>query len=211
MLKSQLTRLGAVALVAASAAPFRAPLQAQGTQPAQQTVQLAFGYECDDRFLVRNDGAQPVDIEYNVAGSADRSQLRLLGRQSVEISSPSNDALELRVGGKLVSTAHKANHPCAPAQPAVVVRPIDARDAPVQAQPAPQQEPQVVYQPQATLPAQVVYVEREPVYVAPAPYYYPYYYYPSPIFALSFPFFGSFGGRGRPIFVGRGVGPLHRR
>jgi hypothetical protein len=106
MLKPQLMRLGALTLVATTSAAFRGPLLAQGTQAAQEQVQLAFGYECDDRFLVRNDGSQNVTIEYNVAGSAERSQLQLKGKQSVEISSPSQNPLELRVGGKLVSTAH---------------------------------------------------------------------------------------------------------
>ena len=214
MLKPQLMRLGALTLVATTSAVFRGPLHAQGTQAAQEQVQLAFGYECDDRFLVRNDGSQNVTIEYNVAGIAERSQLQLKGKQSVEISSPSPSPLELRVGGKLVSTAHKGNTVCAPTQPSVVVRPLDQRDATPSAQPAsppqavyeppPVYQPQTVYQPQAVYPPQVVVVDPPyPVYAAPAPYY----YYPYPYYSVSlgFPFFGRFGGYGygRGVIVGR--------
>lgn len=210
MLKSQLMRLGALTLVATTSAAFRGPLFAQGTQAAQEQVQLAFGYECDDRFLVRNDGSQIVTIEYNVAGSAERSQLQLKGKQSVEISSPSQNPLELRVGGKLVSTAHRGNTTCAPTQPAVVVRPLDQRDAAPSAQPAnqpqPVYEPQPVYQPQTVYQPQVVVDPPYPVYAAPAPYY----YYPYPYYSVSlgFPFFGRFGGYGygRTVMVGRGRG-----
>ncbi len=212
MLKPRLMRLGALTLVAITSAAFRGPLLAQGTQAAQEQIQLAFGYECDDRFLVRNDGSQNVTIEYNVAGSAERSQLQLKGKQSVEISSPSPNPLELRVGGKLVSTAHKGNTACVPSQPAVVVRPLDQRDVATSAQPAnppqPAYEPPPVYQPQTVYQPQVVVDPPYPVYVAPEPYYYypyPYSYYSV---SLGFPFFGRFGGHGfgRTVIVGRGRG-----
>ena len=119
-------RLGALALV----------LTATATLGAQQApaVQLAFGFECGDRFLVKNDGNTPVTVEWKAAGSQDRSQLHLNANDSREIASASNDAVELYVSGKLVATEPKGTKACdatgdssqPPAQPMVVVRPLGA-------------------------------------------------------------------------------------
>jgi hypothetical protein len=108
-----------------------AALGAQGAP----SVQLAFGYTCGDRFLIKNDGSQPVAIEWKTSGSQDRSQLHLNANESREIASASGDAVELWVNGKLVATEPKGNKPCGakagmnPSSPApnVVVRPLDAQ------------------------------------------------------------------------------------
>lgn len=194
MITSGLVRLGALTLVAAVSPALRGGLRAQGAQLAQPQVQLAFGYECDDRFLLRNDGSQDVSVEYNIAGSADRSPLHLKGKESVEISSPSQSALELRVGGRVVSTANKGNRPCAQAPPeqAVIVRPIEPRDYVTYSQP--------------------VYIEPRVVYAEAVPVYYPppvYYYYGQPALSVVVPFFTHFGGYERTVYVGRG-GPGRR-
>ncbi len=104
---------------------------------AQQTpaVQLAFGYECGDRFLIKNDGNQPVSLEWKTVGSQDRSQLHLNAKESREIASAANEAVELWVNGKLVATEAKGNKACdsnaaanaSSAGPTVVVRPLDAQ------------------------------------------------------------------------------------
>lgn len=187
MMKPRLVQLAALTLTAVAVT---APVRAQGTP-----VQLAFGYECGDRYLVRNDGSNDVDIEYGVAGDPQRWPVRLKGKESVEISSASNNALELRVNGKVVSTAHNLNRPCAAApatqaEPEVVVRPIDEGEYQTQAQPA----PQVVYsQPQ------VVYVQPAPVYITR-----PYYYYPRPTLSVVLPFVFGWGGHSRTVVVDRG-------
>lgn len=107
---------------------------ALGAQQAP-AVQLAFGYECGDRFLIKNDGSQPVSLEWKTVGSQDRSQLHLNAKESREIASAANDAVELWVNGKLVATEPKGNKACganaganpSSAGPTVVVRPLDAQ------------------------------------------------------------------------------------
>jgi hypothetical protein len=111
-----------------------AMIAAAATLGAQQApaVQLAFGFECGDRFLVKNDGSQPVSLEWKAASSQDRSQLHLNAHESREIASAANDAVELYVSGKLVATEPKGSKACdasggtagAPATPMVVVRPL---------------------------------------------------------------------------------------
>jgi len=108
---------------------------ALGAQQAP-AVQLAFGYECGDRFLIKNDGSQPVTLEWKTTGGQDRSQLHLNANESREIASASSDAVELWVSGKVVATEPKGNKACGAnagpgpqAGPAVVVRPLDAQAA----------------------------------------------------------------------------------
>ena len=96
--------LTALALMATASA-------ALGAQQAP-AVQLAFGYECGDRFLVKNDGNQPVAIEWKTVSGQDRSQLHLNAKESREIASASGDAVELLVNGKVVATEPKGNKPC---------------------------------------------------------------------------------------------------
>jgi hypothetical protein len=126
-----LTRLRLVAFASMAAA--------SATLGAQQApaVQLAFGYECGDRFLIKNDGDQPIALEWKATGSQDRSTIRLGARESREIASASKDAVELWVNGKLVVTEAKGTKPCASggggaqsAGPTVIVRPLDAAAAP---------------------------------------------------------------------------------
>jgi hypothetical protein len=187
MIKIRWISLGALALLAAGHTPLRA-------QASNQTVQLAFGYECGDRFLVRNDGTAPVVIEYAVAGSADKSQLHLNGRQSAEIASAQEGNMELWVGGKVVASEPKGNRACTARNgTGVSVRPLDQNES-TSVQPA-----DSAY----SSPAVVVYGRPYDYY----DYWYPYYgyspfYYPS----VGFYYRGGFGrgfGRG-PVFRGRG-------
>src|ERR1017187_531064 len=126
MLNPRLVQVGTLAVLAAAVTTPRGALLAQGAQRVQggqATVQLAFGYECDDRFLVRNDGIQSVTVEYGVPGAPQRSSLDLKGNESVELASTTNEPLELWVAGKLVATERKGNIPCAAQNAEVVVRP----------------------------------------------------------------------------------------
>jgi hypothetical protein len=193
MTNSGFISLGALALVAAVHAPL-------GAQPSSRTVQLAFGYECGDRFLVRNDGTDPVVIEYAVAGGQDKSQLHLNARQSAEIASAQDGNLQLWVGGKVVASEPKGNRPCAASQNTggVTVRPIEPYGA------------------TAAQPADAGYMQPPVVvYASPAynDYYYPYGYYPyasypysyyglSPFYYPSISIYGGF--RRGPVFRGRG-------
>lgn len=121
--------LKALALLATAAA-------ALGAQQAP-TVQLAFGYTCGDRFLIKNEGNQPIALEWKAVGSQDRSQLHLNASESREIASASSDAVELWVNGKVVATEPKGNKPCGAnaganpqsGAPNVIVRPLDAQSA----------------------------------------------------------------------------------
>lgn len=200
MLKSRVISLSTAALLAVVAAASSGPLHAQAPtvrKPVQLTpvprdqVQLAFGYQCDDRFLLRNDGSKNVTVEYGTAGSAARSSLQLAAKEEVELSSPSNEALQLWVEGALVATEPRGSRACAQSQANRVV----------------------VVRPMAPPPAAVTYVE--PVY-AYDPYYYPprtvvylgarpYYRYRSPRISVTLPLFSPFGfGHGRVVHVGRG-------
>jgi hypothetical protein len=180
MLKDRFASLVALTLASAGSAAFAAPVAAQAPQAGPETVQLAFGYECDDRFLIRNDGGRAVDVEYNVQGVSERSRLHLDARQSVEISSTSRTPVELWVNGKLAATERKGDRACAttPAAPEVIVRPIEPRDYPA----APEAGG-----------GYPVYPQREVVY-SPDPYYYPAYsYYPPYYYPPYYPrYYGGF-------------------
>jgi hypothetical protein len=163
-----LISFGALALIAGIGSPLRAQATTQ--------VQLAFGYECGDRFMVRNDGAQPVVVEYAVVGSQDRSTLHLDGRQSAEIASAQAGNLELWVGGKVVASEAKGNRACGASgsgqgNGSVAVRPLDQSavpDANGQADTGYSAPPVVVY-------AQPDYSYYPYAYGGFYPYY-PYYY-----------------------------------
>ncbi|MGH7654244.1 MAG: hypothetical protein ACREN6_06225 [Gemmatimonadaceae bacterium] len=178
MVRTGFISLGALALVAASHAPLHA-------QNAGQTVQLAFGYECGDRFMVRNDGNNPVLIEYAVAGSQDKSQLHLNGLQSAEIASAQSGNVELWVNGKVVASEPKGNQPCT-ASNGVNVAPLNQREQ--SAQPS-----DSTYS-----AAPVVVYAQPPCYYDDCyayPYGYPYGYYGySPFLYPSFGIYGRFGG-----------------
>jgi hypothetical protein len=137
-MKTRLVQAGMLAALSfAAIAPYSA-LRAQGTQAAPEQVQLAFGYQCDDKFLLRNDGTQPVTVEYGIAGAEQRASLDLRGRETVELTSTAATPLELWMNGKIIATEEKGNRSCAASQgggviyeqasPVVVVRPIIEAD-----------------------------------------------------------------------------------
>lgn len=178
--------LGVMALAVASSAPLAAQ------QPAK--VQLAFGYQCDNTFALRNEGPQTVTAEYVVAGTRERGSLTVKSNETVELESMTNNDLQLFVDGKLVATEHKGNRSCASVAPSstVVVRHLDPTE--------------VVYAPPTVV--QPVYVGPDVVYVRP----WDYGYYAGPRLSLSFGFpfyyggyrsYGGYGGFGRPM-IGRG-------
>jgi hypothetical protein len=126
MMNSPIVRAGAFGFLALAASAARAPLG------AQEKVQLAFGYECDDRFMIKNDGANTVLLEYGLEGRGERTKVSIKGNESVEIDSKGPLPVELFVDGRRVAKEAKGNRACATAtsadQPTVVVRPLDPRD-----------------------------------------------------------------------------------
>jgi hypothetical protein len=109
---------GSIALIAfaLTGAPFAARLDAQitevGRTPVAETAQLTFGYRCDDRFVIRNDGARPVDLEYAVEKGTEHTKLTLGSRELVELDSKSKDPMELWMDGKLIAKAIKEKRSC---------------------------------------------------------------------------------------------------
>ncbi len=104
-----------VALVAATGIT-AARLDAQITQvsrrPIADIAHLTFGSLCDDRFVIRNDGPNPVTVEYAVEKGTQHVPLTLEGREQVELESKSKDPLELWHDGKLVAKAEKEGRRC---------------------------------------------------------------------------------------------------
>jgi hypothetical protein len=73
---------------------------------------LTFGYRCDDRFVIRNDGNRPVSLEYGVEKGSEHIKLELGARELVELNSKSKDPLELWMDGKLIAKAMKEKRSC---------------------------------------------------------------------------------------------------
>ncbi|MBI3569200.1 MAG: hypothetical protein HY084_13460 [Gemmatimonadetes bacterium] len=175
--------LGALSLVTVGALPLAAQQVAK--------VQLAFGYECDNKFALRNEGTQGVNVDYAVAGTTERGTVSVKANETVELESTSNNDVQLYVDGKLVATEKKGNRPCAaPATQTVTVRHLDPST-------------EVVYAPATTV--QPVYVSpSEVVYVSP--WSYGYYPYSSFSLGLDFPIFGGYyGGYGGYRGFGHGI------
>jgi hypothetical protein len=188
MMNRQIVRVGAFGFLALAASAARAPLG------AQERVQLAFGYECDDRFMIKNDGASTVTLEYGLEGRSERTKLSIKGKESVEIDSKGPLPVELFVDGRRVAKEAKGNRDCATTtptsadQPTVVVRPLDPRDDNTTVR---------VVEPVVVRP-QVVYVD---------PWYDPF-WYPRVSLGIGFgrPYYGGYyGGYSGGYYGGRGI------
>ena len=90
-------------------------------------VHVTFGQLCEDRFVIRNDGAKPVDLEYAVEKGTEHTQLTLNARELVELESKAKEPLELWIGGKLVAKAVKEKRACKDVQgnASVLVAPLE--------------------------------------------------------------------------------------
>jgi hypothetical protein len=106
-------------------------VQAQVTEVARSPIadvaQITFGYRCDDRFVVRNDGTSPVVLEYAVTKGTQHYPLSLQGREQVELASTSKEPLELWMNGTLIATAEKEKRSCksVPGNATVAVAPYE--------------------------------------------------------------------------------------
>ncbi len=122
----------ALATPLAAQQPVQQPAQVQLAQVQLAQVQLAFGYHCDDTFALRNEGAQTVDIDFVVLGTADKGRVTVKPSETVQIESATAGDVELYVDGKLVATEHKGRRSCAElaggATGTVTVRHLDPAD-----------------------------------------------------------------------------------
>ncbi|QJR37375.1 hypothetical protein [Gemmatimonas groenlandica] len=90
-------------------------------------VHVTFGQLCEDRFVIRNDGTKPVDLEYAVEKGTEHTKLTLGARELVELESKAKEPLELWIGGKLVAKAEKEKRACKDVQgnASVMVAPLE--------------------------------------------------------------------------------------
>ena len=122
-----------LAAVATTAFAVRADAQVTevGRTPVADVAQLTFGYRCDDRFVIRNDGNKSVDLEYAVEKGNEHTKLTLGARELVELDSKSKDALELWMDGKLIAKAIKEKRSCkdVAGSASVLVAPLEVQSA----------------------------------------------------------------------------------
>jgi hypothetical protein len=81
------------------------------TEP--NAAQVTFGYVCDDRFEIRNDGSQPVNLEYALQNAPQHTAITVQPGESVALSSRSSVPVELWKDGTRISTATKDQRSCA--------------------------------------------------------------------------------------------------
>src|SRR4051812_20854414 len=92
--KEALTTLGvrllaAITLTVAALSPLHAQITQLARTPIQDAPQLTFGYMCDDRFVLRNEGTAPVDLEYGLAKGGEHTKVQVGARESIELESKS--------------------------------------------------------------------------------------------------------------------------
>jgi len=81
----------------------------QHGEPRYAVSELTFGHRCDDRFVIHNDGATAVSLEYAIEKGTEHTRLTLGPRELVERDSKATGALELWMDGKLIAKALKEN------------------------------------------------------------------------------------------------------
>ncbi len=125
---SNRTRVLLAALTVASASAGAQVTEVSRT-PIAEGAQLTFGYLCDDRFVIRNGGTNPVDLEYAVAKGNAHTKLTINARETVELASTSKEAMELWLDGRLVAKADKEKRSCRDVQgnASVAITPLDVQ------------------------------------------------------------------------------------
>lgn len=128
-----LTILAAATLgLVAGSASLNAQITEVSRTPIADAAQITFGYLCDDRFVIRNDGTKSIDLEYGVEKGTEHTRLTLNGRESVELASRSKDPVELWMDGKLIAQAYKEKRSCKDVQgnSQVTVAPLEVPSTP---------------------------------------------------------------------------------
>jgi hypothetical protein len=120
----------AVALVAAVHTPVQAQITQLSRTPIQDAAQLTFGYLCDDRFVLRNEGTAPVEVEYGLAKGTEHTKVQLAAREVLELESKAKQAMELWYNGKRIATAEKRRRSCGSVEGAsgAIVSPLNVGD-----------------------------------------------------------------------------------
>lgn len=118
--------MAAVTAGVATATPLAAQITEVARSPIASVAQLTFGNLCEDRFILRNDGADPVNVEFGVPKGTEHTRATINGHEQIELRSPSRDDLELWMDGKLIAKAEKENRSCRDVQgnASVVVAPL---------------------------------------------------------------------------------------
>jgi hypothetical protein len=117
--------------LSAAFALIAAPATGTAVLAAQEPTRLAFGYQCDNKFALRNEGTRPVEVEYGVVGASEKGKVHLDPNQGVSLEPASAGDFEIRVDGKTVATAkngHTACQPEAVQSQTVIVRPLNDRE-----------------------------------------------------------------------------------
>jgi hypothetical protein len=133
MLSSIRALLSGATLSAAVVLPAAAQVVREGARSSPRDAQITFGYLCDDRFVVRNEGDQPVNLEYGLAKNDERTALSLEGKESVELLLSTSDELELLSRGTVIASARREYRNCADLEGEgahIVVRPLVIRSSP---------------------------------------------------------------------------------
>lgn len=107
----------------------RAQIMEVARTPIAETAQLTFGYRCDDRFVIRNDGTNAVNVEYGLEKGNEHIKLALGARELVELDSKSGSAMELWMDSKLIARAIKEKRSCKdiPGSASVLVAPLEVQ------------------------------------------------------------------------------------
>ena len=116
-------------LSAAVALSVTAPVAGTAVLAAQEPTRLAFGYQCDNKFALRNEGTRAVEVEYGVVGASEKGKVHLDPDQGVSLEPKAAGDLEIRVDGKSVATARNGHVACATQTvQTVIVRPLYERE-----------------------------------------------------------------------------------
>jgi hypothetical protein len=112
-----MARTKTMALIAAGTMALGARLPAQDITVTSRTqpgaAQVTFGYLCDDRFVIKNDGSQPVNLQYGLHDGPQLTGITVQPGESIELSSRSNTSVELWKDGTRIATAARDQRSCA--------------------------------------------------------------------------------------------------
>src|SRR5262245_37865110 len=127
MRKTLRTLIGTAAIGATVAIPMHAQTVREGARTTPGEAKIAFGYLCDDRFVVHNEGDGPVRLEYGLTKNDERTSLALEKDESIELLLSTSDELGLYSGGKEIAVARREYRDCDDVEgrePRIVVRPL---------------------------------------------------------------------------------------